>query len=64
MATKPEAPIQRFIRKTVNHYRDQRASDRELLQRFALARDEDAFATVVRRYGGMVLGVGLRLLHH
>jgi DNA-directed RNA polymerase specialized sigma24 family protein len=38
------------------------ASDRELLQRFAAERDENAFALLVRRHGPMVLRVGRRIL--
>jgi RNA polymerase sigma factor (sigma-70 family) len=37
-------------------------SDGELLERFLHARDEDAFATVVRRHGPMVLAVCRRVL--
>lgn len=37
-------------------------SDPQLLDRFAQARDEAAFAQLVRRHGGMVLGVCRRLL--
>jgi RNA polymerase sigma factor (sigma-70 family) len=37
--------------------------DGELLQRFAAGRDEDAFATLVRRHGPMVLRVCQRVLH-
>ncbi len=64
MARKREAPIQRFIRKTVEQFRDEQTSDRELLDRFALQRDEEAFAALVQRHGAMVLGVGLRVLRH
>ena len=39
-------------------------TDRQLLQRFAADRDEDAFAALVRRHGGLVLGVCWRLLGH
>jgi hypothetical protein len=39
MPKEPEAPLERFIRRTVDRYRDQRASDRELLRRFAMERD-------------------------
>jgi RNA polymerase sigma factor (sigma-70 family) len=37
-------------------------SDRELLRRFAEARDQDAFAALFRRHAGMVLGVCRRAL--
>lgn len=42
------------------------ASDDELLGRFAAARDGDAFAALVRRYGPMVFGTCRRVLgdHH
>jgi RNA polymerase sigma factor (sigma-70 family) len=39
-------------------------SDQQLLERFATARDETAFALLVRRYGPLVLGVCRRVLHH
>jgi RNA polymerase sigma factor (sigma-70 family) len=39
-------------------------SDGELLGRFAVARDEEACATLVHRHAGMVLGVCGRLLRH
>jgi RNA polymerase sigma factor (sigma-70 family) len=38
-------------------------SDRELVERFAAGRDEDAFASLVRRHGPMVLRVCQRVLH-
>src|SRR5438552_1696196 len=39
-------------------------SDRELLRRFTAQRDESAFAALVERHGGMVLGVCRRILHN
>jgi RNA polymerase sigma factor (sigma-70 family) len=39
-------------------------TDSELLERFVVAHEEDAFAVLVRRHGPMVLGVCLRVLHH
>src|SRR5437879_5186368 len=40
------------------------APDRQLLDAFVAARDEAAFAALVRRYGPMVLGVCRRVLRH
>jgi RNA polymerase sigma factor (sigma-70 family) len=40
------------------------ASDRQLLERFALRRDEEAFQTLVRQHGALVLGVCRRALRH
>src|SRR5947209_6422904 len=39
-------------------------SDAQLLARFVTARDEAAFAALVRRHGRMVLGVARRILNH
>jgi RNA polymerase sigma factor (sigma-70 family) len=39
-------------------------TDAELLRRFVAHRDEAAFATLVQRYGPLVLGVCQRVLHH
>ncbi len=39
-------------------------TDRELIERFAAGRDEDAFAALVRRHGPMVLRVCRRILHN
>jgi RNA polymerase sigma factor (sigma-70 family) len=38
-------------------------ADRHLLERFVTARDEEAFAALVRRHGPMVFGACRRLLH-
>jgi RNA polymerase sigma factor (sigma-70 family) len=43
---------------------DEPTPDNELLRRFVEHRDEAAFTALVRRYAPMVLGVGLRTLHH
>jgi RNA polymerase sigma factor (sigma-70 family) len=63
MATKDHAVL-RVIRSLANKRGDDEASDRELLARFVAQRDEDAFTTLVRRHGPMVMAVGLRVLHH
>src|SRR5262245_12518158 len=39
-------------------------TDRQLLDRFTLARDESAFAELVRRHGAMVLATCRRVLRH
>jgi DNA-directed RNA polymerase specialized sigma24 family protein len=38
--------------------------DHQLLQRFVMARDEAAFATLVERHGAMALGVCWSILHN
>src|SRR5436309_6009710 len=39
-------------------------TDRELLRRFTAERDESAFAALVGRHGGLVLGACRRVLRH
>jgi RNA polymerase sigma factor (sigma-70 family) len=43
---------------------DRAPTDRQLLQRFAVGRDEAAFAELVRRHGPMVLSVARRVLQN
>src|SRR6516225_11744565 len=43
---------------------DEQVADCELLQRFSAARDESAFAEIVRRHAPMVLRVCQRVLHN
>src|SRR5262249_27172870 len=43
---------------------DSQTSDRELLHRFSIERDEAAFAEIVRRHAPMLLRVGQRVLHN
>src|SRR5262245_6085515 len=51
----------RFIRRIALRG-DADATDGQLLERFALGRDEAAFSALVGRHGPMVLGVCRRLL--
>jgi RNA polymerase sigma-70 factor (ECF subfamily) len=55
-------PLLRFIRKVGAAESDADLTDSHLLARFAAARDEAAFAALVRRHGQMVLGVCRRVL--
>ncbi|HZT80517.1 MAG TPA: sigma-70 family RNA polymerase sigma factor, partial [Gemmataceae bacterium] len=59
MARTPLAATLRYLRRAAGA--DER-TDRHLLQRFAAARDEDAFAELIRRHGPLVLGVCRRIL--
>jgi RNA polymerase sigma factor (sigma-70 family) len=56
--------ILRHLRRVVVQRSDGGLSDAQLLERFALQRDEAAFEVLVWRHGPMVLGVGRRLLHN
>lgn len=51
-----------MMRVSTDHTFDQVPSNRELLARYVATSDEDAFATLVERFGPMVLGVARRLL--
>ena len=63
MANRALAPLVQLLRQ----FRLQRGgttTDAELLELFISQRDEDAFETLVRRHGPMVLGVCRRILHN
>jgi RNA polymerase sigma factor (sigma-70 family) len=62
MASRPANLILRHVRDIQSAQAREQLSDRELLHRFARG-DETAFASLVRRHGAMVLGVGRRVLH-
>src|SRR5262252_3958523 len=52
----------RYLRRTAAPADAPAGSDAQLLERFATARDEDAFELLARRHGPMVLGVCRRVL--
>jgi RNA polymerase sigma factor (sigma-70 family) len=61
MARAPLGAILQYLRKLAASPADGE-TDRHLVRRFAAARDEAAFAAILRRHGGMVLGVCRRAL--
>jgi RNA polymerase sigma factor (sigma-70 family) len=64
MAITQGSKVLRVIRGLVRKQADDNRPDRELVKRFVEQRDQDAFGVLVRRYGSMVMGVGLRVLHN
>src|SRR5262249_51647664 len=56
------APVLQHIRTLVEAGNREEASDAQLLERFLTARDEAAFAALVRRHGPMVLSVARHVL--
>ena len=63
MTTRALAPLVQLLRQFRLH-RGGTTTDAELLELFISQRDEDAFETLVRRHGPMVLGVCRRILHN
>jgi RNA polymerase sigma factor (sigma-70 family) len=57
-------PVLRYLRRLAGAPRGGDQNDQELLRRFAHNRDEDAFTTIVEKYGPMVLGVCRRILQN
>jgi RNA polymerase sigma factor (sigma-70 family) len=64
MARKLNDMMLTAIRAAVRSGRDDGAPDTDLLDRYVTGHDEEAFATLVRRHAGMVLGVARRVLSH
>jgi RNA polymerase sigma factor (sigma-70 family) len=65
MVTRPRTALD-YLRRALSASAEGDGADGSLLARFLGARDEDAFAALVQRHGGMVWGVCRRLLrdHH
>src|SRR5262249_59390732 len=57
MAATQLASVLRHLRRCLGSGEASGLSDRELLERFAARHEEAAFATLVARHGGLVLGV-------
>ena len=64
MANAQLGQVLRQLRRWVGGTADEAATDGQLLERFAVRREEAAFAALVVRYGPMVLGVCRRVLQH
>src|SRR5262249_32684641 len=62
MAHAPTSPVGHFIRRLSVAHLVAAAPDDELLERFAVHREEAAFAALVRRHGSLVLGACRRAL--
>src|SRR5262245_26100770 len=62
MATTWQVRFTQSLRRLVSNGDGQ--SDADLLGRFLVARDEEAFRQIVRRHGAMVFGVCRRVLRH
>ena len=65
-AIMPTASLSAVLRQVyglAEHSERQLLPDRQLLEQFVARRDEAAFAVLVGRHGGMVLGVAQRILH-
>jgi RNA polymerase sigma factor (sigma-70 family) len=58
------ASILRHVEQFMAVHPTERLTDHELVERFVRERDEAAFAAIVRRHGGMVLGLCRRILRH
>src|SRR5438309_10350499 len=62
MASRSLHTVLRHLRRFVADPANEAITDGQLLDRFTRHFDEEAFATLMRRHGGMVLGVCRRLL--
>ena len=62
MTNRPLGAAVRYLRALTDHQSAATAADGQLVDRFARARDEAAFAALLRRHGPMVLAVCRRVL--
>jgi RNA polymerase sigma factor (sigma-70 family) len=62
MVKRAAHPVLRFIHSMALSCADTEALDEELVRRYAIHHDDNAFAALVRRHGPMVLGVCARVL--
>jgi RNA polymerase sigma factor (sigma-70 family) len=64
MPTAPLGTVLRHLRKLAVPPGTSELTDQQLLQRFAARREEDAFAALMQRHGGLVWGVCRHVLRH
>src|SRR5215471_18325424 len=64
MATPSSTAVLRHVCQLVTSEHAGRLPDAQLLERFALQREDAAFTALVRRHGPLVLGVCRRILHN
>src|SRR5947209_4170674 len=57
-------PLVGYLQQLAAQSAPSEVNDRQLLERFARERDEEAFRTLVRRHAALVLGVCRRALRH
>ena len=62
MSSSQFVSVLRYVHRLVEGSETAQSSDRQLLARYVVHRDEDAFAAIVQRHGGMVWGVCRRVL--
>jgi RNA polymerase sigma factor (sigma-70 family) len=62
MSSSQFVSVLRYVRRLVEGSESAQSSDRQLLARYVVHRDEDAFAAIVQRHGTLVWGVCRRVL--
>src|ERR1700756_4549966 len=64
MANVQAHTVMRYLRKLIDERPVKDLTDGQLLERFVARRDQTAFTALVKRHGGVVLGVCRHVLHH